>query len=261
MPEPPPRSAWLLLHPLLLTTVAGLLAGDAAIGFIAAVALTPWLADRDEVDVTAVLALAAGVVAAVVGGRSAMGGILVPAWIGSTLAVVALVGVLASGAQGRGRAALAGGAVVVLGLLVPMPAATSGLAPWVSGVLFLVGCGVMAGLAPSPVRSRRRLATAAALVASNVAGPFGIAALPIVELAGAQGEKRGLRPAHLQVAAAVVAVGAALLLTWVPYELPAWPHPMLQLPSGDIAMPGGRFSWGLPLLAVGAVVGRAARRP
>lgn len=193
------------------------------------------------------------------GARSQLGSILVPAWIGSTLAIVALCLALLSGPR-RGRAMLAGACVLAVGLLVPMPAATRGLAPWASGILFVVGCGVVAGLPPSPVRSARRLATGLTLLASNLAGPFGLAVLPLGWLLGRVAEKRQARAELLQGLAAVAAVAAALVLTWVPYELPAWPHSMLQLPSGDIVMPGGRFSWGIPLLAVGAVIGRAGAR-
>lgn len=248
---------WLLLHPLLLGTLAGFALGDAAIGFIAAVALTPVLSESDEPEVMAGATLAAVPAALGLSAARGAGGILVESWVG---ALMGLGGAGLALLLVRGTA-LAGWARRVIGFLVAAvltwvlahvvhwPEALWGAAPWLAGGAFVFGLGRLAAL---PVPSRA-VVTVVALLAGNYVGQGAVLVLGLGLLL-----PRTLKPTPLPVQVGWVAVVliAASVLAWIPYQLPSWDQPAIQLGERRVPVLVPRWALLAPLLALGWTVGR-----
>jgi len=185
--QAPHVGLWLLSHPLVIALLGGAAAGDMTIALIVAVAVTPLLSERDDPEVGAAVTFAAIVVGTHISQSRAMGGILNESWLGSTLGLVCalvptlLLAQLHTTVMGRTiKTAATVSIIVVLGHVIQPPSAAWGLAPWIAGGLFLIGMGRLAGSPPDPDRSPRRLATALALAATNVASAGAVLVLPVV---------------------------------------------------------------------------------
>ena len=261
MIQAPHVGLWLLSHPLVIALLGGAAAGDMTIALIVAVAVTPLLSERDDPEVGAAVTFAAIVVGTHISQSRAMGGILNESWLGSTLGLVCalvptlLLAQLHTTVMGRTiKTAATVSIIVVLGHVIQPPSAAWGLAPWIAGGLFLIGMGRLAGSPPDPDRSPRRLATALALAATNVASAGAVLVLPVVW--GLAEVVRSREPSGrlFQVLAAVGALGAAMVCTWLPYQLPAWDQPMIQMPDGNVVVDIGKTAIVLPLMGVGAAL-------
>lgn len=248
---------WLLLHPLLLGTLAGFLLGDAAIGFITAVALAPVLSESDEPEAMAGATLAAVHAALDLSGMRGAGGILVESWIGALMGLggagLALLLVRGTALVGWFRRVV--GFVVAavltwtLAHVIHWPEALWGAAPWLAGGAFVFGLGRLAAL---PVPSRA-VVTVAALVAGNYLGQ---GAALVLGLGLLLPKTQKPTPMPLQLGWVVVVLIAVSVLAWIPYQLPSWDQPAIQL--GERRMPVLVPRWALlaPLLALGCTVGR-----
>ncbi|MCO4769059.1 MAG: hypothetical protein KDA24_03450 [Deltaproteobacteria bacterium] len=260
MREAPHALAWLFLHPMAVALLAGALAGDMSIAIIVAVALTPLISERDDPELAAGVTVAAIFVATDLSTRP-MGGILNESWVASTLALTCLLGAAMAMASvhltaaGRTlRTVLTMGIILGIGYTVRPPDVLNGLAPWTAGALFLIGTGRLAGSSPEMDRSPRRLATGLALIATNVAGGAAVLVLPVVLGLTSLVRDKDLQGKFMQVLAALAALAAAVLCTWLPYQLPAWDQPMIQLPTGDIVVDVSKTVIVLPLMGLGAAL-------
>ncbi len=268
MTQAPHVGLWLLFHPLVVALLGGALSGDMSIALIVAVAVTPLLSERDDPEIGAAVTLAAIFVGLHISQSRAMGGILNESWLGSTLGLVCalvptfLLAQLHRTAIGRTIKTVATvSMVVVLGHVIRPPAAAWGLAPWAAGGLFLVGMGRLAGSPPDPDRSPRRLATALALAATNVLSGGAVLVLPVVWWVSEAVRSKEPSGRFFQVLAAVGALGAAMVCTWLPYQLPAWDQPMLQMPDGNVVVEIGKTAIVLPLMGIGAALYFGFGRP
>jgi hypothetical protein len=259
MEESPSPLPWLLLHPLGAAVLAGVLADVPELGVIVGVTLTPLVSDRDDPEVGAAVAFGAVLVAGHLSAARGAGGILNESWVAAVLALATMLVPLLVLAQlhstliGRSvRSLVTLVCVVAVGWVVRLPSASYGLAPWVAGGLFVVGLGRLAGSPADPTRSARRLATVAALLACNVLGAAALLVLPAAWFAAEQARSREPSGRLLQGLTALGALVAAFVLGWLPYQLPAWPEPMIQLPSGDVVVHLSQTTLVLPLFALGA---------
>ena len=226
MIQAPHVGLWLLSHPLVIALLGGAVAGDMTIALIVAVAVTPLLSERDDPEVGAAVTFAAIVVGTHISQSRAMGGILNESWLGSTLGLVCalvptlLLAQLHTTVMGRTiKTAATVSIIVVLGHVIQPPSAAWGSPPD-RRALPLIGMGRLAGSPPDPDRSPRRLATALALAATNVASAGAVLVLPVVW--GLAEVVRSREPSGrlFQVLAAVGALGAAMVCTWLPTSSP-----------------------------------------
>lgn len=248
---------WLLLHPLLLGTLAGFALGDAAIGFIAAVALAPVLSESDEPEVMAGATLAAVHAALGLSAARGAGGVLVESWIGAlmglggaTLALLIVRGTALVGWVRRVVGFLAAAALTwALAHGVHWPEVMWGAAPWLAGGAFVFGLGRLAAL---PVPSRATV-TLLALLAGNYVGQGATLVLGLGLLLPRRQKPTAL---PLQVGWVAVVLIAASVLAWIPYQLPSWDQPAIQLGARRVPLLIPRWALLAPLLALGWTAGR-----
>lgn len=262
------RSAGFLLHPLLVGAVTGGLAGDLAMGWITGIAVSPWseALGRARPSLAAALGAAIGAASGVLMARPGLvGGFLVEAFAGGVMGVALAVAlsrweVRLRAPSLRERGAVAGlAAACVLGatlLLVRWPEGVRAAAPTLSGAAMVVGLGALAGRrGQGPSDDARAAGGLGVLLLGNLAGPVGLVAMPALipldRIGRGRWVARGL--------AVVLAIAVAVIMAWLPYQLPSQVEPLIPGAHGPIGPVTAALL--MPLTFGFGAVAALARRP
>lgn len=265
------RLAGALLHPLLVSSLAGWIAGDIAIGWIAGLAVAPWseVLGRGRPSVSAAIGGAiAGSSGALLAWQSLLGGFLVEAFAGGVIGVIAALAL--SPLEDRvvnltPLRTLLGLAIATAILwaawlfLVTWPEFVRAVGPWLSGALMVLGLGALCGRRdPSSPSEGRAAGGLLVLLVGNFTGQFGLLLLPVLLAFERLRQGRWIA----RGATVLLALLICWVMAWFPYQLPSQDMPLIpgrpgtQVPIGPIAR------WALlPLMFASGVGAGLLRRP
>lgn len=265
------RFAGALLHPLLISSLAGLLAGDLAIGWIAGLALAPWsevLGRGRPSTAAAVGGALAGSSGVLLAWQSLLGGFLVEAFAGGVIGVVAALALspLEDRVVNPSIARTALGLVLATAILwlawaflVTWPEFVRAVGPWLSGALMVLGLGALCGRRdPSAGSEGRAAGGLLVLLVGNFTGQLGLLMLPV--LLGVERLRKGRWVAR--AATVLLALALCWVMAWFPYQLPSQETPLIPGLPGTQSPIGPIARWTLLPLMFGAGLGASlARRP